>query len=730
MACPLIDDAVKKILRRLPPSFDNSVFITACPAAKGDPSGAACPMVREQSRNACSRRLARFARDFPLGLEQTSAGRARSRWKSALGAGGLKGTPSGPDAAIAPAKQRPRDELHDRLLHHQISWKEHSAGVLHRGSHKGHELRHLFPEGRWADNILPQFRDDLLAHLASAKIPPLAQLHNVMSSQAFALNLMAPFLRYPEKLSLILADNDEELNVVRVEAEVIGEGNPFNEPGGRGQKRTAADIGVWLEGPGGVRELVLLKVKFTEGGFGRCTAGHQHGGSCAFGGRALVASRGGRCPLAQAPHERNYWRLLDKLNPLRLDLLVDAGPCPFRDDGFQLMRTQLLAAAMQANPAEGLSAARFGVLAHDGNTSVRGALRAFTPTATRSLAWPDVVRRSETFELRGAHEWLREFIEDPEIGAWAREMQARYFPPQAMPEGVRPITRRARPAASRAAQAQTTASIVASGFQAAAAIPSASSQERPPAVREGHRHSVKWMGSGPFARLKSLHDEVLGSGTVVYHATDSGVVMISLAKDAPCFVGFRSSAEDEAYLLTPTADVPTREALAARQRMHGQWLQTLERGSAEERAVAVWLRFALQNELRATGFGPEIEGDDDEDWRFLAHEWRLVGEGGRGLKVDLVMLNQATGGIGLVEAKESRRGVRDAIRQVEGYGQVWRQDHQQLATFFKDLARSTWSLYGVAEEPPEISDDPPELFVAWPDPKTGLHVVSVDDLDA
>ena len=51
-------------------------------------------------------------------------------------------------------------------------------------------------------------------------------------------------------------------------------------------------------------------------------------------------------------------------------------------------------------------------------------------------------------------------------------------------------------------------------------------------------------------------------------------------------------------------------------------------------------------------------------------------------------------------------------------------------TFFKDLARSTWSLYGVAEEPPEISDDPPELFVAWPDPKTGLHVVSVDDLDA
>lgn len=616
----------------------------------------------------------------------------------------------------APVSDAPaRDELYKRLLHHQIAWKEHTAGVGEQGATAEAAGRWYFPARRWAENLLPHFRGPVLAHLEALAIPRHAQVQHVLSSQVFALNLAAPFFAHPDKLSAFLCDDDDE-RVVRVEAEVAGVNNPFHEPGTRGEKRTSADLGVWIESPRGT-ELVLLEVKLTEGGFGRCSKGAKGGVACDSGGRQLVLGGGGGCPLTKPPYERTYWRLLNELAPLRLNLLQEPGPCPFRDHGYQLMRTQLLAAALAADPAEGLVDARFGVLVHDGNASVRAALEAWVPGG-RALPWRDVVRRPQHFEVLGALGWVRFFVDDPDLGDWARAMLARYFPPPAMPQGLAPLGRVRRPPAIEPAPAAVATSLPTTGRVRFAPPPPPA---RPPAVRAGHREAVRWMGSPAFLELKALHDRVLGPAALHYRPAEAGVVLVSLDPDAPCSVGFRTDDDDDAHELGPTTAVLDADALAARQAAHRAWLGGLVRSSKEERAVAAWVRRALTDGLRAPGLAPA--------WRFVASEWRLVDERGAGQKLDLVLVNAETGDLGLIEAKESPNRRAEAVEQVEEYGRLWRRDEAELTPFFSDLIRALWSLYGVDDVAcPTLSDAAPELFVAWPDAKLGLKLLAVDDM--
>jgi len=606
-----------------------------------------------------------------------------------------------------------RDELYSRLLHHQIAWKEHVANVGEQGATPEAAGRWYFPLRRWTENLLPHFRGDVLAHLEACGIPHHSQAQHVLSSQIFALNLAAPFLKHPGKLTEWFCDSDDEA-VVRVEAEVAGRNNPFAEPGERGAKRTSADLGVWVKTPRGV-ELTLIEVKLTEAGFGKCSKGQKHGGICDSGGRQLVAGGGGGCPLTQPPYSRTYWKLLNDLKPLRLGVLQQPGPCPFRDGGYQLMRSQLLAAALAADPDEELVDGRFAVLLHDGNQRARAALESWLPSG-QALAWRDVVRRPLTFEVLGALDLIKSYLDDPELGEWARAMKARYYPPQAVLAGLPPITRRVR---QRPATVETEPAPSASQVRRAPIV--AEAPARPAPVREGHRQALAWLAGPDFAALKALHDRVLGPACLYYRCTDAGVVQVSLDPAAPCSVGFRVADDDDAHLLAPGAPLPTEGELAARHHQHREWLKTVARGSTEERAVATWLRRALFDGLRAPGLDPA--------WRVLASEWRLLDDKGAAQKLDAVLVNARTGAVGLVEAKDNPRRQTEAVGQIEGYATLWARDAAELTPFFGHLAAALWSLYGVADVPcPAVSDDAPELFVAWPDNKLGLKVVAVDEL--
>ena len=611
-----------------------------------------------------------------------------------------------------------RDELYSRLLHHQIAWKEHTANVGEQGATPEAAGRWYFPQRRWTENVLPHFRAEVLAHLQAVGIPHGTAVQHVLSTQVFTWNLFAPFLAHPEKLTEWFCDREGE-EVVRVELEVAGRGNPFAEPGERGGKRTSASAGIWVRTPRGV-EITLVDVRLTEPGFGRCSKGATHGGMCESGGRQLVAGGGGGCPLTMPPASRTYWKLLNELKPLRLGVLQQPGPCPFREHGYRLMRLQVLAAALAADPAEELVDARFAVLLHDGNQRARAALDTWLPTG-QSLPWRDVVRRPLTFEVLGALDLLKAYLDDPDLGEWARGMKARYYPPQAMLAGLSPLVRRPRqrPATVEPVAPPDSPRPHGRGTAGAASVDDA--PVRPAPVRDGHRAALRWLAGPDFAALKALHDRVLGPAILSYRCTDQGVVQMSLDPSAPCSVGFRVADDDDAHVLPPDSPLPSEADLASRLHAHREWLKTVARGSTEERAVAAWLRRALFDGLRAPGLDPA--------WRVLTTEWRLVDDRGAAQKLDAVLVNVLTGAVGLVEAKDNPRRQTEAVGQVETYAKLWARDAAELAPFFGQLAAALWSLYGVADAPaPTVTDDAPELFVAWPDTKLGLKLVSVDEL--
>ncbi len=192
-----------------------------------------------------------------------------------------------------------------QMRRHQVRWKENIAKIAERGEHGGEAKAYLFPRHRWRCNILPSYRSTVAAHLQQHGIAKHSFLHHVLSSQAFAFNLAAPFIEMPALLTPILrrllpddlADQVDE--VVRVEAEVDGGKNYFNEPaeGGRGDMRTSADLGVWWRATDGATNLVLVEVKFTEREFGavrKRPSGYRAGAA----GRARAVFR----------LPRNQWR--------------------------------------------------------------------------------------------------------------------------------------------------------------------------------------------------------------------------------------------------------------------------------------------------------------------------------------------------------------------------------------------------------------------------------------
>ncbi|MFH1467211.1 MAG: hypothetical protein ABIO70_22695 [Pseudomonadota bacterium] len=188
MPCPLPDADLTALLATLPADFSVFALIATCPRSGGSEAAPACPEVQGGNRAPCGLRVADFAWRFPGQLARSNPGRSPSRWSQHPAV-----------ASAAPRASSPRAErssLYNRLLAHQVRRKEEVAGVPERGSWGGRPRAFLFPESRWAKNLLPEFRADVLDHLERLAIQRHEFAHHVLSSQCFALNLAAPFLRH------------------------------------------------------------------------------------------------------------------------------------------------------------------------------------------------------------------------------------------------------------------------------------------------------------------------------------------------------------------------------------------------------------------------------------------------------------------------------------------------------------------------------------------------------
>ncbi len=682
--CPLTDEIIDGFVDRLTDEFTTDDFICECPHSGGDRMASGCPVVQERGRRSvCGRRVSKYQKTRADVLAKDNSV-SPARWTKRHSAEGGQSS-SVPAAQSSPRpvvrrQQRATTGWEAKMRQHQIRWKEDVAKVDERGRHNGEAKAYLFPRHRWMCNILPSYRSTVATHLQHHGIAKHSFLHHVLSSQAFAFNLAAPFIERPQLLTPVLrtllpdevADQVEE--VVRVEAEVDGGTNYFNEPakGGRGDMRTSSDIGVWWRASDGATNLVLIEVKFTESEFGHCAKGRKHGGLCESGGSELVAESGRGCPLREPPHQRSYWSLAREHELFDRDVLATSSACPFRHDGYQLLRNQLLAAVMEEDREQEFGRVDFAVLVHDDNPDVLHFDQELAGESAAADAWRTMLRRPERFHDWRASEWIRHAAGHTELREWAGAMFERYLP--AALTDVRPLEPQAN------------------GLS----------------CQQGHRDCVDWMRSGDFLEYKELCDEVIGEGKIYFRATGNGVVQIALSDDAPGYVGFRTSRSDKGHRLTPYGQLPSREHLESRWQKFRKWIHTVKRTSTEEQAVIPWIRRAFANQLYLEELG--------DNWVFLNQEWRFLDARDKGKKSDVLAVHLPTGRLGIVEFKDARSKRGEAIGQVADYAQFWMRDREALSNFFTAQLRAMGELYGNDDAArARVRPDEPVLFFGCPD---------------
>lgn len=292
-------------------------------------------------------------------------------------------------------------DFRSRMEAQAIEYKEQVLGVATPGRWRGEEYRHILPADLWDLNLWHQIRDAARIHFVEQHIAWHEQRHNLLSSQMLCVNLFFPLRDQQALLAGFLSDHIPQLDRVgRVHFEYIGDKNYLRERGGRGRMRTSADVAIeWVDAVGS-RCLLLLEFKFTEREFGRCggatSKGNEDRPRCRRPNE-ILRSPEKMCYLVR-PKNRPYWEIaLGGDSPLRTDMLATEPYCPFRYDFYQLMRNQLLAHQIDADPESCFERATFGVAYHGENEGLLRMGRAYGGERNPLAAWRSVLRQPDRF---------------------------------------------------------------------------------------------------------------------------------------------------------------------------------------------------------------------------------------------------------------------------------------------------------------------------------------------
>ncbi|MCJ7667033.1 MAG: hypothetical protein MUP04_01885 [Anaerolineae bacterium] len=292
-------------------------------------------------------------------------------------------------------------DFRSRMKTATIRYKEEVLSLRKPGNWRGGKYRHILPIEVWDLNLWEQIRDAARIHFVEEEIAWHAQRHNLLSSQILCVNIFFPLRNEQTLLAGFLANHIPQLaGVGKMYFEYIGDKNYLNEPGGRGQLRTSADVALEWFDTSNSRGLLLLEFKFTEREFGGCGGATSKGNADRLRCHRpteIVEAPDRMCYLAK-PKERPYWQIaLGPDSPLRIDLLTKEPYCPFRYDFYQLMRNQFLAHMIESDPHSGFRRALFGVAYHAENDNLLQMDRTFDGEGNPLKAWAGLLREPDSF---------------------------------------------------------------------------------------------------------------------------------------------------------------------------------------------------------------------------------------------------------------------------------------------------------------------------------------------
>jgi hypothetical protein len=300
-----------------------------------------------------------------------------------------------------------------------------------------HTYPHILPEGNLKKAFYPPIAETILNYMEAEKIAPHSELLNLRSSQAACFNFL-----FPLRQNLRLADEvfsqffPTLKQVTNLEFEYTGPegittwlGEP---PGGkRGQNRTSIDAAVFWEDQDGQEHAALIEWKYTERGYGSCSAFNNASAS------AKTTCLGLNVWENHSPEQvcllcwgvparlRRYWEHMDEAG---IDLAAFRGVtgCPFQGPFYQLVRQTLVAAYLKQIGVQ----AQVVSVSFAGNTSLHQQPKMLRPLGAEDVigAWNRALHTSAPPLLIITVEQLMEAIECAGLGEhdWRQFFCERY----------------------------------------------------------------------------------------------------------------------------------------------------------------------------------------------------------------------------------------------------------------------------------------------------------------
>lgn len=305
----------------------------------------------------------------------------------------LPGEPHGETAWFDNQNAFEQKEIRRHVLYKRRAWPTLPDGLASK--HPTFSYPHILPQGNERLSLYPGLADEILSYLEAEGIAAHSELLNLKSSQAACLSFLFPLRRdlalACQVLGPLLGDAQA---VTAIEFEYTGpEGATdwLGEPpgGGRGQNRTSIDVAFWWTDNAGKRHLTLGEWKYTERGFGTCSAFDKAGTGDKDKCRGLAVAKNrdpqSSCLLVGGGpnRDRKYWAHMKDAG-IDLSVFEEVRGCPFSGPFYQLMRQFLLAAYLR-QAHEGLMVDVVSI-GFSGNTFMHA-----VPKALRVLGADDIV---------------------------------------------------------------------------------------------------------------------------------------------------------------------------------------------------------------------------------------------------------------------------------------------------------------------------------------------------
>ncbi len=286
-----------------------------------------------------------------------------------------------------------QNPFEQQVILRQVAFKRRHWPDLEDGrfsKRPNYAYTHILPAGHEHLAFYEPLAEPVLTYMAEADIALHTEALNLKSSQVACLNILFPLRMDLDFAAAVLEPFFEDLDAVTVvEFEYTGPPDAtewMGEPrsGKRGQNRTSIDAAIFWIDTEGQQHATLVEWKYTERGFGKCSAFQSGSKDDKAQCRAMDVANdpqpGRACLLITGKRHRSrrYWEHIQRTG-IALEAFADVAGCPFQGPFYQLMRQYLLAAYLQesdlADHADVLS------IGFAGNTALNQIPRQLRPMA-------------------------------------------------------------------------------------------------------------------------------------------------------------------------------------------------------------------------------------------------------------------------------------------------------------------------------------------------------------